>query len=292
MKHRIFMIILGLLPKEVAHKILYKKIVGKKLNLKKPEDLNEKIQYLILYMYGLKESNLSDKYLVKEYVEKLNISNLNIPKTYKIYQKAEDINIDDLPDKFVLKCNHGSGNVQICQSKQNFDINLAKKILKKTLKTDFSKTLLEYHYSEIKPLIIAEEYLDDSKNKNPLDYKFYCYDGIVKSILVCSERDKQLRLDDFDLNWDKLDYTHKEYKSSKEIEKPKHLEQMIEIASKLSKGIPFVRVDLYEIEDKIYFGEYTFTPCGGVIKYYKEEALQELGKGIDLNKYENRKDNI
>lgn len=278
--------ILKFLPKSLAHELLYKRIMGKTLNLKNPKDFNEKIQYLIVYKYGKKEADLADKYLVKQYVAQLNIKDLYIPKTYKAYTSVDDIKLDELPSRFVLKCNHGSGDSIICQDKNNFDLETAKDKLFHSLKNDFSNNLLEYHYSLINPVIIAEEYLDDKSNKNPLDYKFYCFNGKVESILVCSERDKKLRLDDFDLKWNKLNYTYDEYKSKKNIEKPVNLDKMIKIASDLSKNLPFVRIDLYNIDGKIYFGEFTFTPAAGLIKYYNDDALLNLGEKINLSKYE------
>lgn len=285
MKHKLFLLLLNLLPKKIAHQLLYKRKMGKKLNLKDPKDLNEKLQYLMIYKYGKKEGFLSDKYRVKEYINNYNIEDLYIPKTLKVYNSVNEIKLDDLPEKFVLKCNHGSGKAYICKSKENFDLDKVKRELKQIFNKSFSKDSLEYHYSYIKPVIMIEEYLDDGINTNPIDYKFYCHNGVVESILVCSERDKGLKLDDFDLNWNHLDYTLDKYRSSKVLEKPNNLEKMIEIASKLSKDLPFVRVDLYSINNKIYFGELTFTPAAGVIYYYKQFALDKLGSIIDLNDY-------
>lgn len=282
--------ILWFLPYEVTHKYLYYKTFNKRLNLEGPKNFNEKIQYLIVNKYGKKEGNLADKYLVKNYVEKLNISNLNIPKTLKVYSDARDINIDELPDNFVLKCNHGSGNVFVCNDKNNFDIETAKKVLNKNLKSSFAKHTFEYHYKYIKPLIIAEEYLNDGTGKNPLDYKFYVFNGKCDRMLLCSERDKSLRLDDYDLNWNILDDTLPKYKSNNKISKPQNLDLMIKIAEELCKEndevvIPFARVDLYDLNGKIYFGEYTFTPAMGLIDYYNDNALNELGEKINLDAY-------
>lgn len=281
----LYMDILYLLPKRIAHKLLYKKRIGRKLALDNPKNLNEKIQYLILNKYGDKEGKLADKQSVKSYVERLQVGNLLIPRTIKIYKTVDDIDTKELPEKFVLKCNHGSGVVFICKDKENFDLDGAKKSLKKCLKQNFAKTALEYHYSTISPVIIAEEYLDDGKHKNPIDYKIYCFNGKAESILVCSNRENKLKLNDFDLDWNELDYTTPEFRSSEKFEKPKHLKEMIMIAEQLSKGIPFVRIDLYEIGDKIYFGEYTFTPAAGLIQYYKQKALDRLGEKLDLNWY-------
>lgn len=266
------------------HKRFFKKRIGKDLDLKNPKDFNEKIQWLILNRYGVKEAKLADKELVKEYVKQLKIPNLKVPKTLATYNDVSEIDINKLPDKFVLKCNHFSGNVFICKDKKEFDFDLAKKKLDEVLKRNFADINLEYHYSYIKPLIIAEEYLNDGIHKNPIDYKFYCFDGEPESILVCSNREKKLKLNDFDLDWNELDYTTDEYRSKERFKRPKRLKEMTKIAKQLSSGIPFVRVDLYEINGDIYFGEYTFTPAAGVIRYYKQEALDYFGSKIDLKK--------
>lgn len=285
MKHKILIFILKLLPKNLAHKILYKRHTKKKLDLKNPQDFNEKIQYLIVNFFSKKEANLSDKLNVKEYVSKLKIKDLFIPKTIACYYDVDSIDINKLPSRFVLKCNHGSGNVIICNSKSNFDFEAAKRILKNELKKDYSNNLLEYHYKYIKPCVIAEEYLDDSGNKNPVDYKFYCFNGKVDNILVCTEREKKLKLNDYDKDWNLLDNIKPEIKSKIRVDKPKNLNKMIKMAEELSKGIPFVRVDLYNIDGKIYFGEYTFTPMGGLINYYNDKALKHYGDLIDLKLY-------
>ena len=267
------------------HKKLYRTCVGKELEIKNPKDFNEKIHWLILNAYGKKEGKLADKQLVKTYVENLHINGLKIPTTLTTYKNADRIDLDELPEQFVLKCNHFSGNVFICRDKTTFDFETAKEQLNADIKKDFSTINKEYHYSYIKPLIIAEEYLDDKKHQNPVDYKIYCFNGKAESILLCSNRENKLKLNDFDLDWNELDYTTSEYRSRARIERPKHLKKMITMAEKLSKNIPFVRVDLYEINDDIYFGEYTFTPGAGIITYYKQNALDYLGSKLNLEDY-------
>ena len=286
-KHKV----LWLLPKKLTHRYLYRSERGKGLNLNNPCDFNEKLQYLILYKYGKKESKLADKQGVKGYVSKLRIDGLNIPKTIATYSRVSDINLFKLPARFVLKCNHSSGDVFVCNGKSSFDLAQAKRVLGKKLKENFAKKTFEYHYSYIKPLIMAEEYLDDGTGKNPLDYKFYVFNGKCDRILVCSERDKELRLDDFDRDWNRLDDTLPKYRSKRKIQKPKNLKKMIKIAEELCKKngevvIPFARVDLYDLNGKIYFGEYTFTPARGLIDYYNQKTLDELGAKLDLNKYD------
>lgn len=285
-KEKIKKEILWYMPKAYAHKKIYKQKVGKNLNLENPIDFNEKLQYLMVYKYGKKEGYLADKIAVKEYIMEKKIPDLYVPKTLKTYKNANEINLEELPDKFVLKCNHSSGNVVICNNKENFDFATAKNILEATRKKNFAKVWFEYHYNYIKPLIYAEEYLDDNSRKNPLDFKIYCTKGKAQSILVCSERDTGLRLNEFDLEWNDLNLTKEEWRNKENIPKPKNLDKMIKIAEKLSQDLPFVRVDLYEINDRIYFGELTFSPAAGICDYYDENSLLEHGKLIDLNDYQ------
>ena len=288
MKNKIKNILMNILyhmQKPIAHKILYFHNTKKFLNLTNPKNFNEKIHYLIVYKYGKKESILADKIQVKKYIISKNINNLYIPKALKIYNNVNDIDLNELPSAFVLKCNHGSGDAEICDNKKTFDFDLAKKKLNKALKTNFAKNQLEYHYKYIKPYVFAEEYLFDSKNKNPIDYKFYCKGGKVKSILVCSQREKGLKLNEYDTNWNELEVLKKEYKGDIVLPKPKKLKDMIKISEKISADFPFVRVDLYEINEKIYFGELTFTPAGGFCHYYDESSLLLHADLIDITDY-------
>lgn len=273
--------ILWLLPKKMSHKILYKKFTGKKLDLKNPQDFNQKMHYLMIYEYGKKETQLADKYLVRDYVAEKGYSNI-LTKIYKTYKNADEINLNELPEKFVLKTNNGSGKVFVCIDKNKFNLDEVKKKLKKNLKENFAKECLEYHYADINPIVICEQYLGEEDGTLPKDYKIYCFNGKPECILVCSEREKKLKLDYYDLNWNYLNYSKEEYKSKKEIPKPNKLKEMIKIAEDLSEGHRYVRVDLYEIDGKIYFGEMTFTPAAGLIKYNTEEALKYLGDLIQI----------
>lgn len=272
---------LSILPKKIAHEIIYYNTFKKKLNLKNPQTFNEKIQWLIVNRYGKEEGRLADKYLVREYV-KIKYNESILPKIYGIYENVNQIDLKNIPDKFVLKTNHGSGNVFICDNKHNFDFENCKKILNKLLKKDFSKKTLEYHYHYIQPKIICEEYIEQKNKKNPDDYKIYCFNGKPECILVCSEREKKLKLDYYDLKWNYLDYSAETYKSHKIQKSPKNLNKMIEIAEKLSQGFKFVRVDLYNVDGKIYFGELTFTPAAGLVNYNTEKAQLYLGSLINL----------
>lgn len=274
-----------------AHKYVYKKSFNKELDLDNPQTLNEKLQYLILFKYGKKEADLSDKIKVKEYVASLNIEGLNIPKTLKVYQNANDINLDELPDQFVIKCNHRSGGVFVCTDKSTFDLDGLRKAINKALKENFAQTTLEYHYKYIKPQIMVEEYICDGTGKMPTDYKFYVFNGKADRIFLCSDRINKVRYDDLDLNWNYLDDTLPSFRAPSIPPKPDNLSELIRISEELSKlngivNLPFVRVDLYNANNKVYFGEYTFSTARGMIDFYNDRAQLELGSKLDLSLFE------
>ncbi len=275
--------ILGIMPKALAHKILYYRIMKKKLNLKNPKNINEKIQWLIVYKYGKKEADLADKILVKDYVAKKCGTQI-IPKLYGVYNNASEIDITQLPNTFVLKTNNGSGDVFVCFDKRKFDFNTALKTLNKNLKVKYSRYQLEYHYDYIKPKILCEELLMEEKDHLPFDYKFFCFNGKVEAILVCSNREKNNYRDFYDVNWNYIDFVKKERRNPNKLTKPENLNKMINYAEKISSEFPFVRVDLYNINGKIYFGEMTFSPAAGLIDYCYDEALDYLGNKLDISK--------
>ena len=282
LSHENYMKILYILPKKIGHSILYKKIYKKNLDIKNPKTFDEKLHWLMINYYGKKEAKLTDKEQVKKYINNLNLPELNVPKTYFIINsKKENYKF---PKKYVLKVNHGSGDVFVCNESKSFDYNQAITKLEKLKKKNYALNWLEYHYKYISPIIMCEEFLDEGNGKRPIDYKFMCFDGNVDSILICSNRDEGLKLDFYNTDWKYIDYVKEEYRSGVKMKKPKKLEKMIEIASKISKGFPFVRVDLYDIKGKIYFGEMTFTPAAGFNFYYNDKFQIELGRKIDINK--------
>ncbi len=278
---KIYYRILWILPKKIAIKIKYRVATHKRLDMKNPRDFNQKVLYLLANKYGSLESKCADKYRVREYIKEKNLDSY-LPKLYNVYEKAEDINFEQLPQEYVLKTNHGCGCTIIHEKDSKLDKEKVIKELNESLKVNWAKKNLEYQYENIKPLIICEEYLKEEGLKNPTDYKFYCFYGKVECILLCSEREKGLKLDYYDLNWEKLNYAKEEYRSNKEHKKPENLDKMIDIASKLSEDFPWVRVDLYNLKGKIYIGELTFTPAAGVIKYNTQESLNYLGKLIKV----------
>lgn len=270
---------------KMASKRLYKKILKKNINLDNPKTFNEKLMKLKLENYNFNENvfKCSDKYLVRDYVKKLGVSNKRLPRLIKTYEFANEINIDELPNKFVLKCSHGYGFNIVCKDKSKFNIDDAKRKLAKWKKTKFGYASCETHYTHVTPTIFAEEYIEGEDGKFPNDYKIYCFNGIPKLVLVCSEREESLKLNFFDLEWKELEKIGKDsFRNKKLPSKPKHLDEMIRIAKKISKEFPFVRVDFYEYKDNVYLGEMTFTPACCAANYYTEYGDEYLGSLLDI----------
>ena len=239
--------------------------MGKKLSLRNPQTMNEKLQWLKLYNRKPEYTMMVDKILVKDYVSGL-IGPEHVVPTIAVWDSPEEIDFGSLPDKFVLKTNHSGGNtgVILCKDKNSFATQEALVRLKKSLRSNIYKLYREWPYKDVCKRVFAEELLEDEEGIN--DYKFYCFDGHVDSVLVCVDRQiGQPKFYFFDENW-KLRRYNKRGKEAPEdftLPKPLNVDRMFEIARMLSKGIPFVRVDLYNVNGKIYFGELTFFPASG-----------------------------
>lgn len=267
------------LDDETYLKRKYKAIMKKELNLDNPQTFNEKLQWLKLYDRRSTYTTLVDKYAVKEYVAQI-IGNKYIIPTLGVWEKFDDINFDNLPNQFVLKCTHDSGGLVICKNKETFDINEAKKKINHSLKRDFFYVGREWPYKNVPKRIIAEKYMADNLN----DYKFMCFNGKVVCAFVCSERYSKsgMKVTFFDNDWNVLPFERHYPKSEKKISKPVNLSKMIELSTILSKHIPFVRTDFYEIDGNVYFGELTFYPGGGFEEFTPEDADYEIGSWIIL----------
>lgn len=256
---------LNWLSDELYLKILYKGHIGKYLNLENPRGYTEKLQWIKLYDRNPLYTNLCDKYFVKDYVGKLLGKEYVIP-TLGVWDDFEEIDFSILPKKFVLKTTHDSKGVIVCKNKNSFNIIKAKEFLSRHLKANPFYSTREWPYKNIKPRIIAEEFLDDKVNYVPKDYKFYLFNGCVKCILVCSDRfigEKGTRFDYYDREGNHLPFTQGGLNSEITPILPDNLNKMIQIAETLSKDIPHVRIDLYDIAGKIYFGEFTFFDSSG-----------------------------
>ena len=263
-------------------KIRYFATFKKILNLQTPQTFNEKLQWLKLNDRKDIYTKMVDKYEAKYYVSKI-IGNKYIIPTLGIYNNFDEIDFNKLPNQFVIKCTHDSGGLVIVTDKSKLDIKKAKKKINKSLKRNYYYLGREWPYKNVKPRIIVEKYMKDNKDTSMRDYKFFCFNGNPYCILLCNDRNTELKETFFDLNWKILPFKRPNHSIDTNIEKPHNLDKMIEFSKKLSLNIPFLRVDFYEINGNLYFGELTFYPAGGFSKFEPEEWDLKLGNLIDLN---------
>ena len=284
---RILRLFRSMISDESFVKILYYLHMGKKLDLKNPQTMNEKLQWLKLYDRKPLYHEMVDKILAKEYIRKLIGPQYLIP-TIGQWNSFDEIDFERLPNRFVLKTNHSGGNmgVVICKDKTSFDKNAARKRLEKSLKHDIYKSYVEWPYKDIKKCIFAEELLEDNEG-DLVDYKFYCFDGYVDAVLTCIDRQSgETKFYFFDKKWELKRYNKrgKEAPIDFTIPKPKNVDEMFDLAAKISKGIPHLRVDLYNIDGKIYFGEMTFFTASGFDENRLPETDMYFGSLIQLPK--------
>ena len=269
-------------PKVLAQ--WFREKTGEDLDLENPKTFNEKIQWLKLYDSTALKTRLADKYLVREWIKEKIGEEYLIP-LLGVWDKFDDIDFEKLPNSFVLKTNHGSAMHIIVKDKSNFDISAAKQKFDKWLKTNYTLCYgLELHYTDIKPKIIAEEYIEND-NSDLSDYKIFCFNGKPHCIEYLKDRNTTgLKVAFFDLNWKKLPFTNANYPLIEdEISKPKNLDLMVQLAEKLAEGFAFVRVDFYALNDgSIKFGEMTFTPASGVMKWSPKEQDLIMGSLLKL----------
>jgi len=258
--------------------------MGKKLQLDNPQTYNEKLQWLKLYDRKPEYTTMVDKYAAKEYVKRIIGEEYIIP-TIGVWDKFDDINFVKLPQQFVLKTTHGGGNtgVVVCKDKETFDIAKAKRKLEKSMHTNIYNSLREWPYKNVKRRIIAEQYIEDKTVGELADYKFFCFDGEVKALFVGTERGTgDVKFDYYDADYNHLDLIQYHPMSKHPLPKPQNFELMKELAAKLSRGIPHVRVDLYECNGRVYFGELTFYHHGGIVPFHPESWDYEFGSWIIL----------
>ncbi|WP_195265428.1 ATP-grasp fold amidoligase family protein [Clostridium sp. 1001275B_160808_H3] len=254
-----------------------------KPNLKSPKTFYEKIQYIKINCDLNKYSEFVDKYKVRCYVER-KIGNEYLIPLIDCFKSSDEIDFEKLPNKFVLKANHSSGQNIICKDKNKSNINEYKKMISKWMKENFYYKLREVQYKNIEPIIMCEEYLEDVSG-NLMDYKFFCSEGKPQFIQLDIDRFRGHKRNFYDLSWSKLPWKCVHDNIEYKIDKPKNLEKMIEVASKLCQDFQFVRVDLYSVGEKVYFGELTFTPGAGVELYEPKEINTVVGNLIDIRKY-------
>lgn len=258
----------------------------KRINLKNPQTFDEKISWLKLYDYPHRKITEigADKYKVRDYVKEKGFEHMLIP-LLGVYNHIDEIKLDELPDKFVLKWNNDSASVLICKDKN--DPKLPEKLKQLQSKRNDKYYLLsgDYHGKNIKPLIVCEELIEPSNNQGLNDYKMYSFNGKVKYIMACVGRELgKPKFYFFDTDWN-LQRINRDSKAAPEnfyLEKPQKLQEAIHAAESLTQGIPFVRVDFYLFDDKVYFGELTFVPSGGVDPGLIPELDLKLGQEINL----------
>ncbi len=271
---------------KLSSQLLYLWTKNEKLDLNNPKKFNEKLMWLKIYRYSNNKQifKCSDKYQMRQYVQQKTKNEDLLVKLYGVYDKVEDIEWSKFPNKFVIKCTHGCGFNIVCTDKNKFNIEMAKKNLKKWLKMKFGYKTAETHYTHIKPKIICEKFIE-SQNILPIDYKFYCFNGIPKVVLVCTDRATARKADFFDLDWNELilrDDNTNTKDAKQKIKKPNSFNEMIRYASILSKDFEFVRVDFYEENEKPIVSELTYTPAA-CLAYYSKTGDEYLSNLLNLN---------
>lgn len=288
-KNPLIKFITALIGDENYLRILFKRGVGYKLNLKNPRTYNEKLQWLKLYYRRPELTRMVDKYEAKIWAAE-RIGEEHIIPTLGVWNSFEEIDFDKLPNRFVLKTTHDSGSVVICKDKAKLDKQAAARILNRSLKHEYWLALKEYPYKDVPKRIIAEQYMEDESGELR-DYKIFCFGGKVKALFIATERFKEgeeTKFDFFDENFKHLPFVNGHPNATCDIKKPEGFEEMKKLAEKLSAGLPHARVDFYSINGKIYFGEMTFFHWSGLVPFKPVEWDYKFGEWIELpEKYNN-----
>ena len=272
------------LPDKLFLSWMFRIKMGYKLDWKNPRTLNEKLQWLKFYNKNPQYTEMVDKYGVREYVKKTIGEEYLIP-LLGVWDKFDDIDFDKLPKEFVLKCSHDSGGLVICRNKDELDKAAAREKIGKSLARNYYYRWREWPYRNIRPRIIAEQFMEDDLLGGLPDYKFFCFDGRVDCVMVCVDRHlHDVKFYFFDRDWKflKPNIEVQDLPDDFTIPKPPCIDEMFGIAAKLSKGLPFSRIDLYCVSGKVYFGEITFFPDSGYDTTFLKEADLKWGDMITL----------
>lgn len=281
-----YRLLLSTISPRISSKVLYKRNFGKKLNLNNPITLNEKLMWLKLNTYYNNPliTKGADKYKVREYIKERGCEEI-LNDIIGVWDSVDQIDWELLPNKFVIKCNHGCGYNIICENKEEFDIEDAKQKLNKWMKEEYWKIYAEVNYKFISKKIICEKYLETEDGYLPNDYKVYCFNGKPKYIMVCVGReDKKPKFYFFDVEW-KLVPLNKDSKNAPKgfsIEKPKGINEIFKYAERLCQPFPFVRADFYLVKGKVIFGELTFTPAAALDVNRLPETDFKFGNMLNL----------
>lgn len=274
-----------LIPDKLFLKLKFRFKMGYKLNLKNPKTFSEKLQWLKLYDRRPEYTTMVDKYAVKDYVAS-KIGREYIIPTLGVWDKPEEIEWDKLPNQFVLKCTHDSGGLVICKDKRALDKKSAIEKLGRALNNNYYYQNREWPYKNVPRRIIAEKYIEPEPDKKDLpDYKFFCFDGEVKFMFIATERqnpNEEVKFDFFDADFNPLPFRQGHDHAAELPQKPRNFELMKKAAAELSKGIPHVRVDFYEIGNQVLFGELTLFHFSGTVPFEPREWDYKLGEWINL----------
>ena len=278
------------LPDKAYIKLKYRLKMGEKLDLNNPKTYNEKLQWLKLYNRKDIFTKMVDKYDAKKYVANI-IGEQYIIPTIGVYDNFDEIDFDKLPNQFVMKCTHDSGGLVICKDKSKLDIEKAKKKINHFLKRKYYYIHREWPYKNVKRRIIIEEYMEDNTYHELRDYKFFCFNGKVELMFVATNRQGKgdTYFDFFDKNYNHLDIINGHPMNPICPKKPKNFSKMVELAEKLSNNLPHLRVDFYEINGKVYFGELTFFHWSGLRHFEPEEWDYKLGDLLKLDNVKNER---
>lgn len=272
------------MPDDKFLKLRYRLVFGKELDLENPKTFNEKLQWLKIHDRKPQYTQMVDKYEAKRYVAE-RIGEQYIIPTLGVWDKFEDIDFDKLPEQFVLKCTHDSGGIVICKDKATFDIKKAKRIMNAALKQNFYVWSREWPYKNVPRRIIAERYMEDAETGELRDYKFFCFGGEAKLLFIASERQTggdQTKFDFFDMEFNHIDVWNGHPNAAQLPAKPRNFEEMRTLAEKLSAGIPHLRVDFYEANGEVYFGELTFCHWSGMKPFKPHKWDEIMGSYIKL----------
>lgn len=273
----------GGVPAESFLKRVYRYNVGRELNLDNPMTYTEKLQWLKLYDHRPEYTTMVDKYAVKEYVAD-RIGREHVIPLLGVWERVEDIDFDVLPDRFVLKTTHDSGGIVVCRDKSTLNIPAARKKLAYFLKRNYYNHNREWPYRNVPHRIIAEAFMEDSRLGELRDYKFFTFGGKPKVLYIAQGRGsgEETVADFFDMDFNHLAFTIDHDMAPVPPEKPHNFELMKELAAKLSEGTPQLRVDFYEVDGKMYFGEMTFFHCSGMAPFHPEEWDHKFGEWVVL----------
>lgn len=272
------------LSDEVFLKKLFKIKMGCDLNLENPVTYNEKLQWLKIHDRNPIYTSMVDKYEVKKIVAEAVGESYVIP-TLGVWDTFDEIDLENLPRQFVLKCTHDSGSTVICKDKSSWNVNEARKKINSFLRKNYYYYSREWPYKNVQPRILAEKYMEDNSTAELRDYKFFTFDGVAKAMFIASERQDtstETKFDFYDMEFNRLNIVNGHPNSGKEMKKPETFDEMRTLAETLSKGIPHLRVGFYEVNGKVYFGEFTFSHWGGIVPFVPEEWDYTFGEWLKL----------